>query len=90
MTKKIDYSLIEQIPADEVHREFSYQVKKASLGEYITQIWGWDEVMMVYNQQKTPQLRFFSTGIKRGEAPLRNYLPLPLVKGRGTKGEGLI
>lgn len=45
MTKKIGYSLIKLIPADEVHREFSYQVKKASLGEYITQIWGWDEVI---------------------------------------------
>ncbi len=43
MTKMIDNSLIKLIPADEAHYEFSYQVKKASLGEYITQIWGWDE-----------------------------------------------
>lgn len=39
----IDFSLIKIIPADESHREFSYQVKKAALGEYITEIWGWDE-----------------------------------------------
>ena len=45
MTKTIDYSLIKLIPADETHLEFSYRVKKASLGEYITQIWGWDEVI---------------------------------------------
>jgi hypothetical protein len=32
----------------------------------------------------------FSKGIKRGEAPLRNYLPSPLHKGRGIKGEGLV
>ena len=31
----------------------------------------------------------FSKGIKRGEAPLRNTLPSPLIKGRGIKGEGL-
>jgi len=30
-----------------------------------------------------------SKGIKRGKAPLRNYLPSPLIKGRGIKGEGL-
>jgi GNAT superfamily N-acetyltransferase len=39
----IDYSLIKLIPADESHYEFSYEVKKAALGPYITQIWGWDE-----------------------------------------------
>ncbi len=32
----------------------------------------------------------FSKGIKRGEAPLKNYLPSPLGKGRGIKGEGLL
>jgi hypothetical protein len=26
--------------------------------------------------------------IKRGEVPLENIFPLPLSKGRGTKGEG--
>jgi len=39
----IDYSLIKLIPADETHKEFSYQVKKAAEGEYITLIFGWDE-----------------------------------------------
>jgi putative hydrolase of the HAD superfamily len=39
----IDFSLIKIIPADESHREFSYQVKKAAEGDYITQLWGWDE-----------------------------------------------
>ena len=34
--------------------------------------------------------RLFSKGIKRGEAPLKNYLPSPLGKGRGIKGEGLL
>ena len=29
-------------------------------------------------------------GFKRGEAPLRNSLPSPLLKGRGIKGEGLV
>ena len=35
-------------------------------------------------------IRLFSKGIERGEAPLRNYLPSPLMKGRGIKGEGLV
>ena len=35
-------------------------------------------------------MRLFSKGIKRGEAPLRNSLPSPLIKGRGIKGEGLV
>jgi len=39
----INYSLIKLIPADETHREFSYQVKKVAEGEYITQMFGWDE-----------------------------------------------
>jgi N-acetylglutamate synthase-like GNAT family acetyltransferase len=43
MTTIIDYSLIKLIPADEAHREFSYQVKKAAEGEYITLMFGWDE-----------------------------------------------
>ncbi len=38
-----DYSLIKLIPADETHKEFSYQVKKAAEGEYITLMFGWDE-----------------------------------------------
>jgi GNAT superfamily N-acetyltransferase len=43
MTAIIDYSLVKLIPADEAHREFSYQVKKAAEGEYITLMFGWDE-----------------------------------------------
>jgi GNAT superfamily N-acetyltransferase len=39
----IDYSLVKLIPADETHREFSYQVKKAAEGEYITSMFDWDE-----------------------------------------------
>ena len=39
----INFSLIKLIPAEESHREFSYQVKKAAEGDYITQLWGWDE-----------------------------------------------
>ena len=39
----IDFSLIQIVPADESHREFSYQVKKAAEGDYIMQLWGWDE-----------------------------------------------
>ena len=41
--RMIDCSLIKLIPADETHREFSYQVKKAAEGEYITNMFGWDE-----------------------------------------------
>lgn len=39
----IDYSLIKLIPADGTHKEFSYQVKKAAEGEYITLMFGWNE-----------------------------------------------
>jgi GNAT superfamily N-acetyltransferase len=39
----IDCSLIRLIPADETHREFSYEVKKAAEGDYITSMFGWDE-----------------------------------------------
>lgn len=39
----IDYSLIRLIPADETQKEFSYQVKKAAEGEYITLMFDWDE-----------------------------------------------
>ena len=39
----VDYSLIKLIPADETHKEFSYQVKKAAEGEYITSMFDWDE-----------------------------------------------
>jgi len=39
----IDCSLIRLFPADERYKEFSYQVKKAAEGEYITVMFGWDE-----------------------------------------------
>jgi len=39
----IDCSLINLIPADETQKEFSYQVKKAAEGEYITLMFDWDE-----------------------------------------------
>jgi len=39
----IHYSLIKLTPADETHKEFSYQAKKAAEGEYITLMLGWDE-----------------------------------------------
>jgi GNAT superfamily N-acetyltransferase len=39
----IDCSLIRLFPADERYKEFSYQVKKAAEGEYITFMFGWDE-----------------------------------------------
>jgi GNAT superfamily N-acetyltransferase len=39
----IDYSLIKLIPAYETHKEFSYQVKKAAEGGYITLMFGWNE-----------------------------------------------
>src|SRR4030042_5002082 len=41
----IDFSLLKTVPAADSHREFSYQAKKAAEGDYITQIWGWDEVL---------------------------------------------
>jgi len=34
--------------------------------------------------------RDYLGGIKRGEAPLKNFFPSPLIKGRGIKGEGLV
>ena len=39
----IDCSLMKVIAAGETYREFSYQVKKAAEGEYITHLFGWDE-----------------------------------------------
>jgi GNAT superfamily N-acetyltransferase len=43
MSVMIDYSLIRLIPADETYKEFSYRVKKAAEGEYITSMFDWDE-----------------------------------------------
>lgn len=42
-TTMIDCSLIKLIPAGETYKEFSYQVKKAAEGEYITLMFGWEE-----------------------------------------------
>jgi len=61
LREMIDFSLIQIIPADESHREFSYQVKKAAMGGYITRIWGWDEIFQKKLhagdwQQKRPQI----------------------------------
>lgn len=39
----IDCSLIRLVPGDETYKGFSYQVKKAAEGEYITSMFGWDE-----------------------------------------------
>jgi GNAT superfamily N-acetyltransferase len=39
----IDCSLIRLVRGDETYKEFSYQVKKAAEGEYITSMFGWDE-----------------------------------------------
>ena len=62
----IDYFLIKLIPADESHREFGYQVKKAAMGGYITQIWGWDEKVQKNLhagdwQQKRPQIILYDS-----------------------------
>ena len=43
MTHIIDCSRVRLIPADETHKQFSYQVKKAAEGEYIISMFGWDE-----------------------------------------------
>jgi putative hydrolase of the HAD superfamily len=41
--QQIDFSLIKIVPPAEEHHNFAFQVKKAAMGPYITQIWGWDE-----------------------------------------------
>jgi ribosomal protein S18 acetylase RimI-like enzyme len=61
----IDFSLVKIIPADESHREFSYQVKIATMGGYITRIWGWDEIFQKKLhagdwQQKRPQIILYN------------------------------
>ena len=57
----IDCSLIKLIAGDETYKEFSYQVKKAAEGEYITSMFGWDEnVQRSYHskawQQQKPDI----------------------------------
>jgi GNAT superfamily N-acetyltransferase len=61
----IDFSLLKIIPAADSHREFSFQVKKAAMGGYITQIWGWDEKFQKDLhagdwQQKRPQIILYN------------------------------
>jgi len=61
MTAMIDCSLIKLIAGDETYKEFSYQVKKAAEGEYITSMFGWDEnVQRSYHskawQQQKPDI----------------------------------
>ena len=43
ITPMIDCSLIKLIRADETYKEFSFRVKKAAEGAYITSMFGWDE-----------------------------------------------
>jgi putative hydrolase of the HAD superfamily len=38
----IDFSLIKIIPAAKSYYDFAFRVKKAAMGPYIKQIWGWD------------------------------------------------
>jgi GNAT superfamily N-acetyltransferase len=41
----IDFSAIQLVPASENAYEFSYLVKNEAEGEYITQLWGWEETI---------------------------------------------
>jgi len=43
----IDYSLIKLIPGEESQRQFSYELKKATYGDYIKEVWGWDEEVQI-------------------------------------------
>jgi GNAT superfamily N-acetyltransferase len=43
-------------PATPRDSEFAYQVKKSTLGEYVRQVWGWDEE----EQRRLHQRRFAS------------------------------
>ena len=61
MATTIDSSLIKLVPSNETDKEFSYQVKKAAEGEYITAMFGWDEdVQRSYHikawQQRKPAI----------------------------------
>jgi len=38
----------------------------------------------------SPPCGYLVKGLKGTQVPLRNYLPLPLIKGKGIKGIGLI
>ena len=63
--KKIDYSRIKLIPAEESHREFSDAIKEAAYRSYIEELWGWDEkIVGQYNErnwrEKRPQVILYS------------------------------
>lgn len=57
----IDYSLLKLIPAEESHSEFSFQIKRVAYGDYIKELWGWDEERQIEFhardwQNKRPQI----------------------------------
>ncbi len=47
-------------------------------------------IRIVIGSVATAGIAFFSKGIKRGSPLCKNFLPSPLHKGRGIKGEGLV
>jgi epoxide hydrolase-like predicted phosphatase len=62
----IDFSLLTLVPSTADHKEFCYQVKKATMGGYIEQIWGWDETFQqeMHNQdwqKKQPQIILYNS-----------------------------
>jgi putative hydrolase of the HAD superfamily len=61
----IDFSQLQLISPTEADREFCYQIKKATMGGYIKQIWGWDETVQrqLFDedwQQKKPQIILYN------------------------------
>ncbi len=96
MLEMIDYSLVKLAPADQSHREFSYQVKKAAEGDYITQIWGWDEkVQRDFHakdwQQKRPEIIMYDNNLigtiavieNESFIEIRQFFILPEYQNRG-------
>jgi len=90
MGKIIDYSLIKLTPADESHRELSYQVRKVAYGDYITRIWGWDEDVQrdfhakEWEENKPELILYDSTPIgtiiivrNEGNLEIRQFIILP-------------
>ena len=61
--------MIKIIPADEPHCEFSYQVKKAAEGDYITELFGWDEKV---------QIRFHAEAWQRQKPDIITYAGKPI------------
>lgn len=61
----INFSLLRLIPPTDDLKEFCYQVKKAAMGGYIKQIWGWDETFQheLHSKdwlQKKPQIILYN------------------------------